>query len=750
MKKFIKNIGIIAALAMIPNANLLLAQETTPSDSTIIREADRNVMLNAANNTGPRDVNIGLPASLGGTTVMSNGLPVVYFFWPELPTKAWRQDATINRVQLLDIGQTAINIGDVGFSVSTFDNMGTDVFQGNGSLNSNHFGLLRGDINLSGPLGNTGLKFTAGAYVSFDPGTFNPANITRYYSDRAQIYKAGLSRDYRMSSGSGSFGLLYKFAKVEGIPQSQLYAPYLYDSGGKVRELDDFSIGRDSYMERSGKITLLDAFTGQYRERDIIKDYGSTSHTIDLLWNHTQDNGLKYNAIVRYHAAKTGSYLPIMTGVDAVDNGEYMYEDGTPYTGQYVQNVMALGTRRTPIKTLSGTFEVGRVSGDHNWRIGLNQWFYDIDKYVTESAFYVQEVAADPRILIPRNADMSQYHGGMTGQNLAMEFHDGSENKTALFIADRWDISDVFTLDLGARLEYQNLRGYYQDRELGLTNVNGPKTRIKKDWLNKAFMASAMYKITSTFGVLGEVTYNEQAGHLENYNIGTDPDIKKSKIPGAVVGLFFNHPRISIVSKATYIQRDEYRATVNFTHPTTSEVSRTPVQYDIQTFGWTTDILANPFRNFDLHLLVTFQSPKYKNYSGTVVFPNSDNVDYNFNDRIVNGISKVLLEIDPSYTWRDLRIWASARYFSKTYANLPNTLEFAGRWETFAGVNYKLNDNLDFNVTVVNLFNQRGAQGTISGTELVDEETAQQRIGTVLSGTYIRPFTVEFGMRYRF
>lgn len=56
-------------------------------------------------------------------------------------------------------------------------NLGTDKFQGKGSLNSNHFGLMRGDINLSGPINQKGLKFSVGAYGSFDPGTFKPKGI---------------------------------------------------------------------------------------------------------------------------------------------------------------------------------------------------------------------------------------------------------------------------------------------------------------------------------------------------------------------------------------------------------------------------------------------------------------------------------------------------------------------------------------------------------------------------------------------
>lgn len=100
--------------------------------------------------------------------------------------------------------------------------------------------------------------------------------------------------------------------------------------------------------------------------------------------------------------------------------------------------------------------------------------------------------------------------------------------------------------------------------------------------------------------------------------------------------------------------------------------------------------------------------------------------------------------------WNNLRIWASARYFSKEYANLTNSLTFKGLRETFAGLNYKLGKNLEFSATVVNLLNQRGAKGSISGADLYTEEEAANMEGRILSGTYIRPFTVEFGMKYRF
>jgi hypothetical protein len=725
MRKMIKKTSVLFALLAF--SVTIHAQEPakgTVETTTGEQKSDRNVMLNAASaNSGPRNVNIGLPASVGGTTVLENDLPVVYFFWPEMPFMSWRMDGMTNGVKLLDLGQTAIHIGDVGFSVGTYDNLGTDKFGGNIGVNSNHFGLLNGTANVSGPLTKNGLKYSLGAFVNYDPGTYKVSknNINRYFNDQTQLYKIALTKDYTFRGGAGSISAFYKYADSKSMTAAQ-YAPYKYHLDGSVSEIKGFKMGSDNYIVGQ-KFKVEDAKTGKIVERNALKDYGTKSHTLDVIGKNKLDNGLNLNFIVRFHSAKSGIYLPIMTGI--ADNR---------------QGVMVLASRKTPVKSLTSLFEVEKKSGRHHWRAGLNQWVYNVDKFTTEGVIYNQTVEANPKQV------------GSDVYGIA-EYHDGTENKTALFVTDKWDITDVFTLDLGARFEYQSLRGEFinnKDRDRSRPYLSNKKTKIKKDWFNKVFMASGVYKMTERFGLLGEVTYNEQAGHLENYSAGNEPNLKKSTIPGAGFGLFYNHSLFSLVSKATYIKRDEYRATVNFTS-SQGTVSRSIVSYDIETVGWTTDLMATPFKNFNLHFLLTLQGPKYKNYSGKVNFGGGETpVNYNFNNNTVKGVSKVLIEIDPSYQWNNLRLWASARYFSKEYANLTNSLYFKGRWETFAGANYSFGKSLEFSASVVNLLNQRGAQGSISGADLYTDEEAKKMEGVILSGTYIRPFTVEFGMKYKF
>lgn len=277
MNKLFKNIGLFLAISTIGigiNAQDKIANDSTKT-SAVGKSDDRNVMLNAASaNAGPRNVNIGLPASVGGTTVLENDLPVVYFFWPELPYKAWRMDGMTNGVSLLDLGQTAINIGDVGFSVGTYNNLGTDQFGGNVGLNSNHFGLLNATANVSGPIKN-GFKYSVGAFVNYDPGTYkvNKNNIDRYFNDQTQLYKVALTKDYKFSNGSGSFSAFYKYANSRSMTMQQ-YAPYKYYMDGSVKELDDFKIGSDNYIA-SQKFSVLDAKTGKIAERDALDDYST-------------------------------------------------------------------------------------------------------------------------------------------------------------------------------------------------------------------------------------------------------------------------------------------------------------------------------------------------------------------------------------------------------------------------------------------------------------------------------------------
>ena len=742
---------LVTALALTSCLNGVNAQKNVqPKDSvkTVADNGkDRNVMLNAQSNVGPREINIGLPSTVGGTNIFQNGMPVSYHFWPEMPTTIWRQDATVVGGGLMDITDTAIEGGTVGYTATTIDNRGTDKFKVKGSLQGNHFGLFRASACVSGPM-SKGWKYVAGGYISLDPGTFDAPGVTKYYADNAKMLKLGLTKDYTSSLGKGSVTLFYRYGNVKSL-QNSFYAPYIYGEGGTIDKYNGFAIGTDNYLINTDVITMKDAFTGEMKKVDLANEYRSQSHAFDLLWNNTFANGMKLDFSTRVRRSNVGIASPIMSGISE-NNGGYQYLNGTAYNGKYVQTALFMNTRRSPIYTWISQAKLSKQSGKHKWTVGLQNMFYHIDRYATEVSNYRQSVENNPQIIVP-TSNATSYVDGFYGFNSFMEYHKGNMNKFALILKDTWNVSSYFDVKAGIRLEHQTLRGDYMptaNRKDG--TLLGDTEPIKDNFLNKSFVLSAVWKATKNFGLQADAMYNEGGGILGNYNTGSNPNLTQSKTPMISGGIYYNHPVISLVSKVSYISKSNYRANSNFTNPETNATARTSVKYDVKTIGWTTDVIFKPANWFNMHFLATLQSPKYGNYNGNLNFTDGTTRDFDFNSSYVTVISKFLLELDPTFTYKNVDLQLHARYFSKQYANLSNTLSFEPHWETFARMGYKFSKNINAYVNVVNLLNQRFAQGSISGTDLMTSDEATSKYGSVMTGTYIRPFTVEFGVNFNF
>jgi len=155
-----------------------------------------------------------------------------------------------------------------------------------------------------------------------------------------------------------------------------------------------------------------------------------------------------------------------------------------------------------------------------------------------------------------------------------------------------------------------------------------------------------------------------------------------------------------------------------------------------------------PFKGAVLHALLTLQNPQYKKFHIKGTYPSGATVDVNLNNNTVTAMSKTLIELDPSYSFAQWRVWLSFRYFSKQYINKTNTLHFNGHWESFGGINYALNSKVNFALNVVNIFNQSGATGSISAADLVTDTSSYKNY--LMSGSYIRPFEVSLSTTINF
>lgn len=735
--------SLLAVASIFPtlsaNADTLNKSVIALEDTTKTASNDHGVMLNAKDATEPRQVEIGLPMSY--TAVSVDGLPAVYYYWPNTTSNHWRGEQLLARQGLQNIATTAIKFGEIGYGVDSYMERGGEKFKGKLKYQTNTFGAQNFDLNLSGKLAKK-TYFTLSTYQNFDPGSMN-LKFTNYI-DRAQFYTAGLT--HLFNDDRGRFSVFYKYNETHPLTALANYAPFTYDGDGKVSELKNFRMGRDSYLPVDGMMQYRNVKTGKLVTDNLYDIIKTRTHEATALLDYDLGNNLSLAVKGKFSHSKghSGDQLTMGFYEDAdatyADNGEAFH--GTVQRRLSQINAFC-------VKDALFVAELQKKTASHDWAFGINELYSNID-YARSTTQYYHEVAPNPRKLIYNGVEYANLNG-------STEYDKGFENKLAAYVNDTWRVSRNFRMGYGARVELFNLGVDYigdkrfSDFHIGAnyTDAEGNKKTVgvshhTNTGLNYAVSVSPTYNITHNFGLTGEINFLRQYRHLEAYSGTSLPYYNNRPFILGRAGIFFNSSFVNLVSAFTYARRtnDYSRLTVMSENPNEDPVM-VGASSGIETMGWTTDAMFTPFKGFTFHAMVTLQSPKYTGYKFEAF-----NKTYDFSGKTVTKQSKLIVELDPNYTYDRFNIWASFRYYGKQYANVGNSVYFNGRWETFAGASYKASKMLTFNVNVVNFLNQRGAQGTIPGSELITD--GSQYAGTIMAGNYIRPFTVEFGAKLNF
>lgn len=756
-------------LPLVLSAGILCAQAQDDNTSNKKEEGNRNVMLNASSANGPREIQIGLPSA--DVNVLENGLPVTYATNPHSVNTTWRSDASLSHVGLLKIAETAITTGNIGYAVNSFTNLGEDGFHGTLNYKTNHFGLNEISLNINGGLKN-GWYYSGSIYQDFDPGTFKLKSTP--FQDRTQIYKGAITKKY--NGNRGSFTAMYKYANSHPVyTYATQSAPFIYVGDGSVKEYGKFKLGTTSYLPVDNNMTYVDMKTGKVCSTDLYDAIENRSSELSLMNTYSWDNGLTWKIVGRYdHAHGALVYQTPMSLLPTKDNSaySYVYQDaaGTMqrYNGEYVQTRMSC-LNAGDIDEILLTSELSKRWATSTLRFGVNEWWYNID-YASKTTMYDQTVPSDGSYPVRvYDASKRDYYFYDYNKN-ASEYYVGHENKLAFYFTHDWDITPKFNLYYGARGEFQTLSG----RNAAVTNANGSyvgrfanyyigatapdgtlisPTRISYHWFNYDVTAAATYKLTDNFGLTGDFTYLVQHPKFEAFAPATLPNTDRISVPLGRAGVYYNNAWISLTSLFSYISKTNNNSTLNLQHATANgtEIMAAPLTYDIKTWGWTTDVMAHPLKGLDVHFLFTYQKPTYKKYETSVTFSDGYVGTINATGNIVAEIPQVLIEFDPSYMiTKDLKVWTSFRYFGKTYANINEAYYFNGHWETFGGINWQVNKKLALGCSVVNFLNQTGAKGSIAGAELITKDEAKDIKNTLMTGSYLRPFTVEFTATVKF
>ena len=650
-----------------------------PSDDSENKEKkeERNVMLNASDANKPREIQIGLPSE--DVTVYENGLPAVYSSSVHKLSAHWRSDASLKGTDLMTPSESAIATGNIAYAVSSFSELGQKEFKGKLNYKANHFGMQNVDLNLSGGIGDNWL-YTASMYQNFDPGSFK-LRFTDY-ADRTQLYHFGITRI--LNDGKGRVSLLYKYSNSKNPGNFANAAPFIYSGDGSIKKIDGFDPGMDSYVQRQGSFQYLNTKSGKMETWNMSDGSENHANEIALISQYQFDNGWLWKFNAKYMNAPRANYVDYggstISQVSEADG--YQLSDGSAYSG-YIEG------RRTwlhvgKVSNALLTTEISKQLNNHKLMIGLNEWYYHLN-YYSSSFQWAGTVEAYPRTLSqmyvnPLDPTQTARRSETFGYNeLSPEYTKGSENKLALYFTDEWKVSPKFKVFYGGRLEYYRMSaeqistprfsgfhlGNYNtyaaaDGSVVATEHSIEAKNVTKDKLNYAATLQLTYNLTRQFGLTADATIATRFPRISEY-AGTGPteeQYKRVTIPLIRGGIFYKNDWIDLSSMVTYISKSNNIDQQNLTKPGTTEGKTVLLIYNIQTLGWTTSAEINPFKNFHMHALFTYQKPVYKNYNASVTFSDGQSMGVNANNMIVKEIPQVLIELDPKYDiTKNLNAW---------------------------------------------------------------------------------------------
>ncbi len=723
-----------------------IAQE---ADSLATGEAksDRNVMLNAESASAPRSINIGLPDD--GAFIYIDGLTHGMSF--PSAQHHWAGGNMFIQTGMTGLMEAVILYGEIGVITDTKTRTGGDNFEGIVTVGSSTNGLVRFDGCVSGPVKpGSGWYYSLGAYVNNDPTNVNAPN--RPFIDQKQIYNFALSRRWKNTTLDAS----YRFSTCsDNSSGGYSLAPFIYNGDGTITPLDGFTLGRDCYFPEDDAVSYMHLKDGKMRYGSLGNMDRRYIHDWTFRAIHKSHNGWDLDTRLHFMYMQPSQSTNItVNGIDNVTaaNG-FTRPDGTPYAG-YLQNRYVSVDDQMEFDANLVFFATKRFNRHHKLTLGFEGVFSDLTSY--SSTFnYAHTVEANPTRIYKGNQPT-------WGLNTSSQYFAAKRVSVPVFAMYDFNPCDRLLLRTGVRMRalYQKIWTAARFEGDGDKNTRVDGFNLADENLanihimnRPAFDYAVSEHIDLTLvdrlRFIAEGFYSmtaKSASYFKNETIPSEKSIGNALARG---GFTYDNNWMDITALASYITswNNAKLMTVTKQINGVSETIPWTAQYGIGTLGFTVDGNVH-LGGFNMHLLATWQDPRYKNYKNEFVFSDGTRESIDYTGKNVTGISQWMLEIDPSYSWDKVKVWASARYYSRQYVSRTNLAYFAGHWETFAGVDWKVAKPLKLSVNFVNLLFQNGAKGSIDVADTITD--ASELNGLVMSGSYIRPFTVDFMLTYNF
>ena len=677
-------------------------------------------------------------------TLTVQGVP--FFSPPTLSflenTQLIRIDETIDRVEAVRGGTGALfGNGQPGLTVNFVQKEGGRDFEGLVKGSITDYGDIRGDIRLSGPLGDN-TTFMVGGYYSSGNGIRDP----RFTAEKGGQITGNIRHDF----GKGSLLVFARYLNDHG--QWLLPIPVVRD-GNKVRQFGNIDPGTGVLAGPETRLSTLPDGT----RTDLADGRGAKLINLGTNFDYEIGDGLqlRYRASYLNGDADTTGLVPASTATTAnayaaslgSTVGSLTYVNGGQAVAGTTQVIRA-GTWivRKQIEDFTNDLNVEWESGNNKFTLGGYYSDFSSNDQWNLGNIHLLTAENNARLLnlTLANGQIATNNGFTQGSFFNVNAaYDGREY--AFYAVDEYQITPELRFDAGIRYQNYKATGSIENNS-SVDTDNNPNTLYNNGTavLNGTFRNIAYKKGAWSWTAGLNYDFSSSVGAYIRYNRGnTNPFFDNLRD-----GIFVS-PRVDNYEGGVKVRTDLVSLYATLFHTKFSGLVTTVIQNgapvaDIggaRSTGIELEGQLRPVDNFTIAFSGTWLDAKYRNFfagGGTI----------NLSGNRVQRQPKWQWRVTPSYDIEfgddsKVSLFSTFSYTGDRFSDTANTQSLPHYFKIDAGVSFDVNQALSFAVTADNLTDKVGlTEG--------DPRTLGQTGGQVVNARPILGRSFRFSAAYKF
>lgn len=720
-----------------------------PQNTADMFRAIPGLWVESYGGSGPGNVFVrGFPQTGGYSFVgmMEDGLPVMPTNTnrntsPDVYTKV---DYTLQNVEAVRGGTASILMpNSAGMVMNMLSKTG-------GEKTSGMFGYQRGlnqnlnrfDGNLGGSLSKN-IRYNIGGFYRTDEGIISPG----FVGNRGGQVKANVT--YNFSNKKGFLRLYTKYLNDHNYWSRQSF--YKYDGSGTAQGLPQYDLFTQSMIPQETMLNY-ETFNGLKFDGDY-KDGMHTKLSNVGLQFHYETNGWQFNNSFRIQGV---DYKNVAEGFNSVaqygSTRKYYYLDGTPLTvspTDYYANMqynIASGTDKQFVDYL----DIRKQIGKNNLSVGVAYHVTTID-YIQGSASGIAEFKPNPRRLLVNKTtgnDLTPvFNTTRTGYNTNV----GTTKTTSLYLRDEIALTEKTRLDLGIRMDKDNISGQNPNIVGTATNANpagkgfyidGYKDFATENHTYFSYSAGINQKFTDYFALFGRATKSYNAISIYDITLqGYNPaSIKTRNILLGELGARYGKNNFALFTSLVYATVENV-SLVFFVPTNSGSTVRYPAFGSTRSLSAEVEATYQPLKMLGFRLTSTFNKAEYTDFKFTAAQDVRDDIkgkNYDWTGNALEALPKLNLEFATNFNYKGFNANFFVTHVGKRFTSASNTVSMAAYQTLNMALGYKVTKNIKFTLNGYNMTNTRGlVAGDVRGDQFVKLETLTN--GKIIPGAALFP-----------